>query len=561
LSHQALTIRASGYKLIKAATEIRLHLIKGLRLSAQVPTHPAPPGDIASWHFSPLGWGVLAIALLAAFIPFAGVLAGLFEVWNLEPEYSHCTLIPIISLFLIWRQRDLLTRMPFQGSWAGVALVIAGLVMWYVAELSTIYVIAQYAFLAVLYGLVLSLAGTQVFLQLRMPLFILLFMIPLPAFFMNTLSLQLQLLSSAIGVAVIRLFGISVFLDGNVIDLGSYKLQVAEACNGLRYLFPLMTLAFIVAYLFRVATWKRILLFFSSIPIAILMNSLRIGLIGVTVEHWGTKMAEGVLHDFEGWVVFMLSTAVLLLLAALLARVGGSQVRLRDVLMLDFGPAPVKSAVNKPRTLPPSFLTATALAAAMACIAFTLPERVEVRPARSSFLEFPLQLDTWQGERTALDPTYLDALKLDDYLLADYHRATGVPVNVWIAYYDSQRKGQSSHSPRSCLPGGGWEFNSFGPHVLRTGSTTLTVNRALLTHGAERELMYYWFQQRGRVVTDEYLVKWYVFRDALTRNRTDGALVRLLVPLGPGMSEAQADGEATDFFGALSRQLSRYVPN
>jgi EpsI family protein len=146
-------------------------------------------------------------------------------------------------------------------------------------------------------------------------------------------------------------------------------------------------------------------------------------------------------------------------------------------------------------------------------------------------------------------------------LLADFHRSSGLPVNVWIAYYDSQRKGQSTHSPRSCLPGGGWEFKSFGQHDLRTGSATQTVNRALITHGADRELMYYWFQQRGQVVTNEYLVKWYIFRDALTRNRTDGALVRLLVSFPTGVSEAQADAEVSDFFAALASQLSRYVPN
>src|SRR5262245_43024347 len=238
----------------------------------------APDGEPARWRFSALGWGMLALALIVAYVPFANVLNGLFAIWNVQPEYSHGILIPVISLFLIWRERAALSRLPFTGSWLGIVLVLGGVLLWCVAEFSTIYVIGQYAFLLVLYGLVLSLGGTAVFGRLKMPLFILIFMIPLPAFFANTLSLKLQLLSSALGVQIIRLFGISVFLDGNVIDLGTYKLQVVEACDGLRYLFPLMTLAFIVAYLFRAPFWKRALLFALSIPIAILMNSLRIGL-------------------------------------------------------------------------------------------------------------------------------------------------------------------------------------------------------------------------------------------------------------------------------------------
>lgn len=515
---------------------------------------------MARWHFSKLGWAVLAFALVAAFIPFTNVLIGLFAVWDREPEYSHSILIPFISLFLIWRERDALTRSVFKGSWTGVALVIIGVLMWVVAELSTIYVIAQYAFLVVVFGLVLALAGERVFRRLWMPLLILLFIIPLPAFFASSLSLRLQLLSSQLGVAVIRLAGISVYLDGNVIDLGSYKLQVAEACNGLRYLYPLMTLAFIIAYLFRAAVWKRVLLFLASVPIAVLMNSLRIGVIGITVEYWGPRMAEGVLHSLEGWVVFMVSTLVLLLLASFLARLGAPRTRLRDALAVDFGPSPAQGRPSRVRMLPVPFLVATALTALATSLSFVLPERVELRPVRSPFTEFPRALGDWQGQSGQLEAVYLEQLKLDDYLVADYRHASDAPINLYIAYYDSQRKGQSTHSPRSCLPGNGWDFVSFGARHVSSHGATLTVNRAIVEHGSERELMYYWFQQRGRVVTNEYLVKWYIFWDALTRNRSDGAMVRLMTPLPPG-AEAAGDRDLSEFAGLLAGPLSRYVPN
>jgi len=530
-------------------------------LATPASVYPATSDDAVRWHFSFLGWAILVFALITAFVPFYGVLNNLFDIWNLQPEYSHGILLPVISAFLIWRQRDLLTRVPFEGSWAGVGIILVGLGMWYLAELSTIWIIGQYAFLAVLYGIVLSLVGPRVFRQLAVPLFILLFAIPLPAFFYNALSLQLQLLSSALGVAVIRLFGISVFLDGNVIDLGSYKLQVVEACSGLRYLYPLMTLAFVVAYFYRAVFWKRVVVFLASIPIAILMNSLRIGLIGVTVEYWGAKMAEGVLHDFEGWVVFMISTGVLLALVGLLARLGKSKTRFRDVLMLDLGPAPQKSGDNRLRSLPRSFIAATGLTALLACVGFTTPQRVELRPHRTAFLDFPFQLENWSGRRLVMESDYLDQLRLDDYLFAQFTRGSGLPVNLWIAYYDSQRKGQSAHSPKSCLPGGGWDFTSFGPKTLQTVNGPISVNRAVIAHGSDQQLMYYWFQQRGRVVTNEYLVKWFIFEDAIFRNRTDGALVRLIVPIPPHADEADVEREATSFVSTLSRQLNRYVPD
>jgi len=521
----------------------------------------ASPLDAASWHFSMRGLALLAFALVAAFIPFSRVLVGLYGVWNLQPEYSYAVIIPFISLFLIWRQRDALAHTPFQGSWAGVALVVAGVFMWLIAELSTIWIIAQYAFLVVVAGLVLALGGGSTFRRLRVPLLMLLFVIPLPAFFGNSLSLRLQLLSSAIGVAVIRFAGISVYLDGNVIDLGSYKLQVAEACSGLRYLFPLMALAALVAYFYRADLWKRRAVFLASIPIAVLMNSLRIGVIGITVERWGPRMAEGVLHWLEGWVVFMACTLVLLGFAALLSRVGPQPTRLRDALMLDSGPPLRRSGVNRERIVPASFVAATAVCAAAAALSLFVPERVELRPVRASLVDFPLQLGAWHGGRVALDAVYLNELKLDDYLLADYRGAALAPVNLWIAYYDSQRKGQSAHSPRSCLPGGGWEFETLAPRRLETSAGSLTVNRGIIRHGTDRQLVYYWFQQRGRVITNEYLVKWYILRDALVRNRTDGALVRLIAPLPAGGDDGATDRDLTQFAGLLSAQLSRYVPN
>jgi exosortase D (VPLPA-CTERM-specific) len=361
---------------------------------------------------------------------------------------------------------------------------------------------------------------------------------------------------------LIRLAGISVFLEGNVIDLGAYQLQVAEACDGLRYLFPLMTLALIVAYFFRAPLWKRVVLFLASIPIAILMNSIRIGAIGVTVEYWGTRMAEGLLHDFEGWVVFMLSAVALLGVAALLARGGKGRTSLRDTLAFDVAPRP-SNAGEPParRTLPRPFVAAAVLASSAALMGLALPERTEVSPARTSLVEFPSRLEDWQGRREPLEDVYQDVLKLDDYILADYRRPAAPPVNFYVAWYDSQRKGRSVHSPRSCMPGGGWEIRSLEQRSIQSGAQALQVNRAVIELGRERQVVYYWFQQRGRDITNEYAVKWYIFWDALTRGRTDGALVRLSAPVRPGSDEAAVDAEISKFAGAVMPRLKAFIPD
>jgi EpsI family protein len=172
-----------------------------------------------------------------------------------------------------------------------------------------------------------------------------------------------------------------------------------------------------------------------------------------------------------------------------------------------------------------------------------------------------------------VDGIYLDELKLDDYLLADFvskgaarqEPEANAPINLYVAYYASQRTGQAIHSPRSCLPGGGWRIQEMTRRdvtgVLRRRGVPLRVNRAVIQQGAQRQLVYYWFQERGRDITDEYLVKWYLFKDAVALNRSDGALVRLITPLGDGEDAARGDARLTRFSTAVLPLLDRYIPD
>lgn len=512
----------------------------------------------------PPAWLLFGAALAAGYFAFrTGVDYSAREIWN-RPEYGHGLIIPFIAAFLVWQRRDELERRPFSGSWVGVLVVLLAAGLQFAGVLSSLFIVQQYAALVGFYGLVLALTGTAVFLRLAMPLAILLFMIPLPNFLYNNLSAQLQLISSQIGVAVIRFCDISVYLEGNVIDLGSMKLQVAEACNGLRYLFPLMTLGFIMAYFFQAALWKRVLIFLSSIPVTIFMNSLRIGIVGVTVEHWGLRAAEGFLHDFEGWVIFMASTAVLLLEIVLLSSLGRDRRPWREVFGVEFPPPLPASATVSHRPLPASFIAAGGALIALAVFAGRLPERAPVIPARAGFMEYPLVFGSWTGERQPLEQEYQAALMLDDYLLADFRAPGRQSVNLYVAWYNTQQAGRSAHSPRSCLPGGGWEFESFTQRTLegvRIGRHEVHVNRVISRLGMQKYLVYYFFKQRDRVVTNEYAVKWYLFQDALTRRRTDGALVRLTLPLAESDPLDKADADLTAFAAATLPRLAAHLPD
>ncbi len=514
------------------------------------------------WRLPVSFWAaILVICVVTGFVFYDG-LKWMVIFWMRKEEYSHGFLIPAITLFLIWQKKDRLEQIRFDGSWTGFAVVLLGITTFILGELSTLYIIIQYSFIVVLFGFVLSVTGWRGMREIWVPLAFLIFMIPLPDFMNQELSAQLQLVSSQLGVAFIRLFNISVYLEGNVIDLGSYKLQVVEACSGLRYLFPLASLAFISAYFFKAAFWKRCVVFISSVPITILMNSFRIGVIGVLVEYWGVAAAEGFIHDFEGWVIFMSCTAVLVGEMWLLAKFGEAHRPLREIFGLDFPAQAPKDAAVRYRPLHRPFLGATAALIVTVVFVSFLGQRTEIIPDRKTFLDFPMTIEAWKGERGRLESFYIDALKFDDYLLADFVDSDSRMVNLYVAYYASQRKGESAHSPRTCIPGGGWQIKELSQVPIEGvswGGKPFLVNRVVIRKGEYSQLVYYWFPERGRDLTNEYLVKWYIFWDALTRNRTDGALVRLTMFVQPGHMK-EAEKNLNSFAKTIIAPLRDYIP-
>lgn len=506
-------------------------------------------------------WGLLAVAVVALGFVFHDALGRLYETWMSREEYSFGVLVPFISAFLLWQRRDRLAAARFEPSRLGIAVLALGLLLGTAAYLATASNVGAYAFLVALAGLVLAFAGRRQFALFAAPLGMLVFMLPLPELFLKELSAVLQLVSSQLGVWLIRAAGVSVYLEGNVIDLGTMKLQVVEACSGLRYLLPLMTLGFITAYFFRAPLWQRVFLVVSTVPITLLMNSARIALIGVTAEHFGRAAAEGFLHDFEGWAVFMTCMAALFAEMWLLARLSGRGFR--DAFSIDPPAQAPAGAERRLRTVPGTLHAAAVLLAAVALAYALAPQPGSVVPPRRGFVDFPLALDGWRGRSERMDPVYLGILKLDDYLLANYVDGSRHAINVYMGYYATQRHGLAAHSPTECLPGDGWEMQRFERYVVpgaSAGGELLAVNRVVIQKGESRQLVYYWFKQRERHLAGEYAVKAALMWDLLGRQRSDGALVRLITPMPKGEAPEAADARLAAFAARLVPELPAFVP-
>jgi exosortase D (VPLPA-CTERM-specific) len=482
--------------------------------------------------------------------------------WSVQEEYSHGFLIPVIAAWLLWARRDALFASMGRPSWTGPALILLAAVMHITGKLSALYFLSHFGFIIALIGIALGLGGYSLLKVIFIPIIFLLFAIPLPYFIDSVLSFQLQLISSQLGTFFIRLLQIPVYLEGNVIDLGVYKLQVVEACSGLRYLYPLLSLGFLAAYLFQAPFWQRAVVFLSTIPITIVMNSLRIGIVGVLVNYWGPQDADGFLHMFEGWIIFIACAGVLVAEMTLLASFGSGKGFFEV-----FNPPKVVASLPQVKNAQSAsrapLVSCLLLLGAAGLATYLVSARHEILPQHAPFAAFPTAFGEWSGKPSTIEPDVERFLGVTDYILSDYAKRDGRSVNLYVAYYASQRTGISPHSPSVCIPGNGWQITKLERTNYRSNDSniSLPLNRVVIEKGRNKELVYYWFEERGMKIANEYLSKLYLLRDAIFENRTDGALVRLTTPLYPGEIESDADKRLQEFTRAVVPNLSAYLPS
>jgi exosortase len=278
------------------------------------------PGQNAASRKPSLPWTALVwfgVLLVACYAP---ILYGLVRQWATDEDMGHGFFVPVIAGFIIWTRRSELSAIKTEPNYWGLALVMAGALQMMLGTLAAQIFIARTAFLVSLIGAVLFLGGTRTLKVLAFPLFLLVFLFPLPAIIYARITLPLQIFASSVAEKVLSLIGIPVLRDGNILELASQKLSVVEACSGIRSLLSLAFLALIYAYFFDKKVWMRWLLLFATVPIAIAANATRVTLAGVMSEY-RTDLAQGVLHTFEGWVLFMVALLLLVVFHQVVNRV------------------------------------------------------------------------------------------------------------------------------------------------------------------------------------------------------------------------------------------------
>ena len=287
------------------------------------------------------------------------------------------------------------------------------------------------------------------------------------------------------------------------------------------------------------------------------MNSVRIFLTGAFAEWTDTAISDGFFHLFEGWVFFLISFAVMLAVCYLMLNRAEKATIGSGVLKTSI---PDEVSAEKPLRMGP-VIGVILLGVAFVPIAHMLRNIEPEIPDRRSFNSFPLSIDGMIAEEDVLPGVEQTILNMSDYFLGHYRKDTVSPITLFIGYYDQQSAGSTPHSPRVCIPSGGWEIEGITEITLQNAGQRVPVNRVLVSHGEDKLLVYYWFKQRGEYIANEYIAKFNLLWGGISSARTDGALIRLSVPIDSNKPEAVADQELRAFSRALLGVLPTFVPD
>lgn len=522
---------------------------------------------LESWLTPGLFW--FLVAVVGAGLFFADGLEALFDAWAL-PEYSHGPLIPILSALLFLRQLKEYPPDPGpkQNRWVGVTVIVLALMLATLGKLSNIADLVAYATILWVGGILLVSFGWATGKHFWPPVLHLVYMLPLPGVIFYKLTNWLQYISSELGVWFLKLLSIPVFLDGNIIDLGITKLHVAEACSGLRYLFPILSFSYIFAVLYRGPMWHKAVLLISAAPITVFMNSVRIAVAGYIVQYWGLDWLEGFTHFFEGWVIFIACILILFLLARVMLYFNAEKMGLAEALDLETDG--LMAQAGRLRLIQASramILSAVLMIGAVMGWQSLAPDRAASTIARDSFAQFPRTLGDWRqtGTPRKLGARVETVLGADDYhaiRLVSRTNPDTPEVEFFSAWYADQSKG-GVHSPEICLPGSGWEIAWLERSDITeqmNWETPFNINRAIIQKGETRMMVYYWFEQKGRKIAWDMAAKYWLMVDGVKTGRTDGALVRLTTSIDANETEAQAEARLRDVLLNTTKVLPRFIP-
>ena len=477
----------------------------------------------------------------------------LLGMWNTD-DYSYCYLVPVVFAYLLYEDRNKLKAFSGGGRWMAYLAFIGVGIFYFVGRIGSLETFLYFSMWLSVGAVILLILGNGVLRTIFFPMFILLFAIPLPQFLTRIFSLKLRIWSSELSVWMLHLFDITAYQEGNIIDLAVTQLQVVDACSGLRYFFPTILLALLMGHFFTSKLWSKAFLLLISPVVAIISNSFRIFITGVLVKFISPVYAQGFFHDFSGWLVYIFSI-ILIGLCCLVLRKIEKPKKQEEIPESELSLN--KSRVFIHTVIAVFIVIGVGVFSHQYVVAQVIPDH---KPLKHNF---PMQFGNWEGERLFLSEEILSSLWADDYVTGNFiNTKTKNHLHLLISYYDMQTTQHSAHAPASCLLGGGWIMAGKGvlPPSPETGRD-FAIARIVLNQGDTKLLSNFWFQQRGRHIVSEWWNKAWLIWDAITMQRTDGALVRVEMYLHPNQSVEEGQRILDTFLKELYPTVLNYIPS
>jgi EpsI family protein len=498
-------------------------------------------------------WG-LGLLIASTFIfCYARALVPLVSQWWSNNIYSYGFLIPGISGYLVWIRRKELLQIQLLPNYAlGLSILFLGLLLLLAGQAGGVMVIQWLSLIITLTGLVLLLMGTHFLRKLWFPIAYLLFMIPFWEIVTNRLHFPFQNFSAIIGAALLKLINIPVYQNGVYLQLPNITLEIARVCSGVSYLLAVVAISLPTAIFFLEGWFRRILLICFAVIVAILSNGLRVGFIGLLSFHGIGGDIHGPFHILQGLFVSGVGyVAIFFGLWILCSRSHASANTLSK--------CKTTSSISQGNSGRKSFLFPAVVAVALLMLAggyihFHTPSRV---PLKMSLTLFPLQIDEWEGKDASSSGfgLYRD-LGVDQELTRIYQTSSGNLVRLYIGYFEYQKQAK--------------ELIYYKTMELHTQATKINVptnpkgsveiNKLIQRDGKKNTLTLFWYDFNGRVVTDKYMAKVYTIWDALTRGRTNGAVIILTTDFYEKDNLSAVFSKTEDFVGKIYQLLGNYLP-
>ena len=507
----------------------------------------------------------VAVIMSSYLLFYAADLPDLANDWfNYYGPFSYCAVIPIMSLYFVWKERRTLAKIPVEPGLLGVVFVLGagtvGLVGKAIGDSFTVRV----SMVLTVGALIYLLLGRRFFKALRFPIAFLFLMIPWPYVLVKEVAYHLRIIDAVLAEVALRALGVLVYRDSYFLHLPNITLEVADLCSGISSVFALFALGSFYAYFLPLRAWQKLLVVGSTVPFAALINLLRIILTSALAYYIGPVALSYLVHELTGIITFFIALGLFIGLSELLQRRGRGAGR---VVSLRVGIASEKETSPSVGIVPPATGGyRSGLAFSAACAALLLGVFLSVRVEGSQpislsrdLTELPMQIGDYQSVKGGWSQPYQDS-NAEQELSRYYVNGTREAFEVYVGYRSHQRGEKRLRSPKLTMVRH-WNFVSLDPaqipiaHAAAIDGVWMAVQK-----DNAKQLVLYWYQDGGETFAGEVAYRFHQAKRMMLDKRTDGAVVRIATPIADGEDIERVQERLARFSSQLYPELTRVLP-